>query len=94
MLKKIRKNVPDNPKIIGTDFERFENEIDFLINVKGSNIIKIIDYYLNDKDKYYYIILEKMDGDIEEMLQKYYKNGMPSKIIRKIFKQLIQDLKQ
>ena len=88
ILKKIRKIVPDNSKIIDTDLQSFENEIDFLIKVKGTNIINIIDYYSNEKDKYYYIILEKMEGDLEDMLTKYYKNGMPSKIIRKIFKQL------
>ena len=31
VLKKIRKIVPDNLNVIGTDFESFENEINFLI---------------------------------------------------------------
>ena len=93
ILKKIRKIVPDNLNVIGTDFESFENEINFLINVKGTNIINIIDYYSNNNDKFYYIILEKMDGDLETMLKTNYKNGMSSKMIRKIFKQLNSGLK-
>ena len=93
VLKKIRKIIPNNSKVIGTDFESFENEINFLINVKGTNIVNIIDYYSNDKDKFYYIILEKMDGDLETLLKTNYKNGMTSKMIRKIFKQLNSGLK-
>ena len=44
VLKKIRKNDP-NANIIGTIKETFENELKFLIEVKGTNIINIIDYY-------------------------------------------------
>ncbi len=91
VLKKLRKNDPDL-NIIGTDQESFENEINFLINVKGTNIINIIDYYFNQNDIYYYLILEKMDGDLSMMLNKY-KNGMSSKLIRKIFSQLNSGLK-
>ncbi len=91
VLKKLRKNDPDL-NIIGTDQESFENEINFLINVKGTNIINIIDYYFNKNDIYYYLILEKMDGDLSMMLNKY-KNGMSSKLIRKIFSQINSGLK-
>ena len=91
VLKKLRKNDPDL-NIIGTDQESFENEINFLINVKGTNIINIIDYYFNQNDIYYYLILEKMDGDLSMMLNKY-KNGMSSKLIRKIFSQINSGLK-
>ena len=88
VLKKILKSVPGNKKINGTDEESFKNEIDFLTKVKGTNIINIIDYYNDKKDKFYYIILEKMDGDLNKMLYNNYKNGMTSNMIRKIFKQL------
>ena len=91
VLKKLRKNDPD-ANIIGTDQETFENEINFLINVKGTNIINIIDYYFNQNEKYYYLILEKMDGDLSMMLNKY-KNGMSSNLIRKIFSQINSGLK-
>ena len=79
VLKKIIKSK--------TELESFEKEIDFLINVKGTNIINIIDYYFDKNDKFYYIILEKMDGDLNKMLQEN-QNKMSSNMIRKIFKQL------
>ncbi len=89
VLKKLVKNVSENKKILGTDEESFQNEIDFLTKVKGANIVNIIDYYSNPKDKHYYIILEKMDGDLEDMLNNSVNKGrMTSKMIRKIFKQL------
>ena len=71
----------------------YETEINFLKNVKGKNILNIIDYYENDKDNFYYIILEKMDGDLEKLVQENYKNGMSSNLIRKIFSQINSGLK-
>ena len=91
ILKKLRKNDPDN-NITGTNEKTFVNELNFLINVKGTNIINIIDYYFNQNDKYYYLILEKMDGDLSMMLNKN-KNGMSSNLIRKIFSQINSGLK-
>ena len=92
ILKKLRKEDPNNPDIEGTDNETFENEKNFLLNVKGTNIVNIIDYYNNQNEKYYYFVFEKMDGDLDKLL-KNYKNGMSSKIIRKIFSQLNSGLK-
>ena len=92
VLKKIRKIDPNEPEIIGTDENSFNNEKNFLINVKGINIINIIDYYSDEDEKYYYLILEKMNGDLNKMLKKY-KNGMPSNLIRKIFSQINAGLK-
>ena len=93
VLKEIRKEDPKNLNVLGTDQTTFENEINFLIDVKGTNIINIIDIYPNKDDKYYYIILEKMDGDLSKMLNKF-KNGMSSNLIRKIFLQLNTGLKE
>ena len=92
VLKKLRKEDPNNPNIKATDQQSFENEISFLINVKGTNIINIIDYYDKEDSKFYYIVLEKMDGDLGTMLNKY-KKGMSSQLIRKIFLQLNYGLK-
>ena len=92
VLKKLRKEDPNNPNKKATDQQSFENEISFLINVKGTNIINIIDYYDKEDSKFFYIVLEKMDGDLRTMLNKY-KNGMSSKLIRKIFLQLNYGLK-
>ena len=87
VLKKLRKVDPKNPNQKATDPESFKKEIDFLINVKGTNIVNIIDFYEKEDPSFYYIVLEKMDGDLDTMLNDY-KKGMPSKIIRKIFLQL------
>ena len=93
VLKKLRKEDPNDPDSAGRDQQTFENEINFLIDVKGTNIINIIDYYMDKNDKYYYIILEKMEGDLTKMINKF-KNGMPSKLVRKIFLQLNTALKE
>ena len=92
ILKKLRKEDPNNPDIEGTDNETFENEKNFLLSVKGTNIVNIIDYYNNQNDKYYYFVFEKMDGDLDKLL-KNYKKGMSSKLIRKIFSQINSGLK-
>ena len=91
VLKKLRKKDPNDPNSKGTDQQTFENEINFLINVIVTNIINIIDYYIYDK--YYYLVLEKMDGDLSKMITKF-KNGMSSKLIRKIFLQINTALKE
>jgi serine/threonine protein kinase len=92
VLKKLIKEDPNNKNIKGTDKETFENELNFLMSVKGTNILNIIDYYNNPNDKYYYLILEKMDGDLSMMLNEN-KNGMSSNLIRKIFSQINSGLK-
>ena len=84
VLKKIMKK--DHENIVLFEFEDFEKEIVNLKEIKGTNIINIIDYYYDDN--FYYIIFEKMDGDLNQLLTKEYKNGMSSNMIRKIFKQL------
>ena len=86
VLKKIMKKDPEFPDVILFEFEDFEKEIVNLKKIKGTNIINIIDYYYDDN--FYYIIFEKMDGDLNQLLMKEYKNGMSSNMIRKIFKQL------
>ena len=87
ILKKLLKKKNDNNK----NKKTFEEELEFLINVKGKNIINIIDYYNNDKnekERYNYMILENMDGDLDEMLNmEKYSKGMPSDLIKKIFSQ-------
>ena len=70
----------------------FESELKTLLEVKGTNIVNIIDWYYIQNEKCYYLVLEKMDGDLSMMLNEY-KNGMPSKLIRKIFLQINSGLK-
>ena len=84
VLKKIKKKDKEGVASIG--FEDFEKEIVNLKEIKGANIINIIDYDYDDN--FYYIVFEKMDGDLYKLLEEEYKNGMSSNMIRKIFKQL------
>ena len=76
-----------------TDKKEDENEISFLKIVKGENIVKMIEHYQDDKDDFYYIILEKMDGDLYQLVEEKYKNGMDSSLIRKIFSQINSGIK-
>ena len=80
ILKKIKKE------------KSFESELKTLLNVKGTNIVNIIDWYYIQNEKCYYLVLEKMDGDLSMMLDDY-ENGMSSKLIRKIFLQINSGLK-
>ena len=93
VLKKLKKSDPNNPNILGTNKETFDNEKKFLIDVKGTNILNIIDYYEGKNDDYYYFVFEKMDGDLQQLIDTKYKNGMSSQMIRKIFSQVNSGLK-
>ena len=90
VLKRLKKIDPKNPKKEETEEEYYKAERDFLNNIKGTNIIKMFDY--DEDEQYYYFVLEKMEGDLQQMLEKY-KNGMPSNIIKKIFSQINSGLK-
>ena len=91
VLKRLKKIDPKNLNSEGTDEDCFKAERDFLKNVKGTNIIKMFDY---DEDKEYcYFVLEKMEGDLQQILDTKYKNGMPSNVIKKIFSQINSGLK-
>ena len=68
-----------------------EEKINNLKKIKGPNFVKFIDFYCDDHC--YYLILELMDGDLEEMFREKYRNGMPSNLIKKIFSQLNSALK-
>ena len=99
ILKELVKNKKDesvkkiNKSLKKTNKKDFENEINFLKYVKGKNLLNIIDYYEDDKDIFYYIVFEKMDGDLEKLMNEKYKNGMSSNLIRKIFSQINSGLK-
>ena len=80
-------------KLVKRENENFGSGIDFLKKVKGTNIVNMIDYYIDENEKNYYIILEKNDGSLDRMLCLEYPNGMSSKLIRKIFSQLNTGLK-
>ena len=91
ILKELTKI--NNESLNETDKKEYENEINFLKNIKGKNIVNMIDYYQDDKDIFYYIIFEKMDGDLKKLVEEKYKKGMESSLIRKIFSQINSGLK-
>ena len=74
VLKKIMKKDPEN--IVLFEFEDFEKEIVNLKEIKGTNIINIIDYYYDDN--FYYIIA---------MLGFFKKRLPPTPWVRKIIKE-------
>jgi len=76
-----------------TEKKYFDKEKNFLLKVKGTNIIKLIDYYEDNNSDYYYFVFEKMEGDLQQLLDTKYKNGMPIEMIKKIFSQLNSALK-
>ena len=76
-----------------TNKKYFDKEKNFLLKVKGTNIVKLIDYYEDNKSDYYYFVFEKMEGDLQQLLDTKYKNGMPLEMIKKIFSQLNSALK-
>jgi serine/threonine protein kinase len=84
ILKKLEKKMEN---------ENFDSGIDFLKKLKGTNIVNFIDYTIDENGKYYYIVLEQMEGSLDSMLRKEFPNGMPSKLIRKIFSQVNTGLK-
>jgi len=81
VIKKINKN-----KING---EIFEREIKAMKEIKCEHSIEIYDYY-NDNN-YYYIIMEKCDEDLLDLLE--FKKGFSEEEIRNIFLQLNQAFK-
>ena len=92
VLKRLKKVDPKNPNSEGmTEENYFISERDFLKNVKGTNIIKMEEW--SEDEKFYYFVLEKMEGDLQQMLNTKYKNGIPSNIIKKIFSQINSGLK-
>ena len=76
-----------------TEKKYFDKEKNFLLKVKGTNIVKLIDYYEDNKSDHYYFVFEKMEGDLQQLLDTKYKNGMPLEMIKKIFSQLNSALK-
>ena len=94
ILKVMKKKDENNPELNAILKESFEKEINFLKNVKGTNIINIIDFYVDSKNNNNLIVLEKMDGDLEQLLKSKYSKGMNSTMIKKIFSQLNSGLRK
>ena len=81
MIKKINKN--------NIKEETFNREIKTMKEIKCDYSVEIYDYY-NDNN-YYYIVMEKCDGDLFDLLEK--KKGFSESVIKTIMLQLNVALK-
>ena len=61
--------------------------------MKNKYIIELKDYFYDEKNKGYCIVMELCDGDLRDILNKYKPKGLPLDVINKIFIQLNDALK-
>ena len=73
--------------------EHFEKKIQILKNIKNKYIIELKDYFFDQKQEGYCIVMELCDCSLRDILNKYKPNGLPINIIKKIFTQLNEALK-
>jgi len=78
---------------IQESIEVYEKEIEALKDIKNKYIIDLKDYYYDEINKGYCIIMELCDDDLKKILKKDKTKGLSLKIINKIFYQLNEALK-
>ena len=71
----------------------FKKELKVMINIKNKYIIELKDYFCDNINEGYCIVMELCDGSLRDVLNKYKPNGLPLNIINKIFTQLNEALK-
>ena len=71
-----------------------ENEIKIMKNIKSEYIVKLIDNFYDEIYDGYCIVMELCDSDLNEILNKYKPKGLPLELIKKIFLQLNDVLKE
>ena len=82
------------------DKEKIKEEIDkelgalkIMKKLKNKYIIELNDYFYDEKNKGYCIVMELCDGNLRDILDKNKSKGLPLNIINKIFVQLNEALK-
>ena len=70
----------------------FIKELEVMINIKNKYIIELKDYFCDNINEGYCIVMELCDGSLRDVLNKYKPNGLPLNIINKIFIQLNEAL--
>ena len=82
------------------DKEKIKEEIDkelgalkIMKKLKNKYIIELNDYFYDEKNKGYCIVMELCDGNLRDILDKNKSKGLPLNIINKIFMQLNEALK-
>ena len=73
------------------NFKEFEKDIEVMKNIKNKYIIDFVDYFFDEKQKGYCIVMELCDGNLRDILDNN-PNGLPINIIKKIFTQLNEAL--
>ena len=66
----------------------YEKEIVIRKDIKSKYIIKLKDYFNDEINGGYCIVLELADGNLKDILNKYKPKGLPLNMINKIFFQL------
>ena len=82
--------------IVKNDEEKkkdYEKEIEIMKNIKNKYIIELKDYFCDEANEGYCIVMELCDGNLRQILKKYHPKGLPLNIITKIFIQLNEALK-
>ena len=62
-------------------------------NIKNKYIIDLKEYFYDEINEGYCIVMELYDGNLRDILNKYKPKGLPLNIINKIFIQLNDALK-
>ena len=81
--------------IVKNDEEKkkdYEKEIEIMKNIKNKYIIELKDYFCDEANEGYCIVMELCDGNLRQILKKYHPKGLPLNIINKIFIQLNEAL--
>jgi serine/threonine protein kinase len=64
----------------------YYNDLEIRKKIKSINFVTLIDYFETKNN--FYLITELCDGNLKDLLNEKYHNGMPISLIRKIFSQL------
>jgi surface protein len=89
-LKFIPKNTKENTDDL---IENYKKEINMMKNIKSEYIVKLKENFYDESYEGYCIVMELCDTDLSEILKKCKPNGLPLKLINKIFIQLNDALK-
>ena len=90
--KDIKLDVVDK---VSKNKESYEKEVKYLNKLKKSPIHNyIVEIYENyEENGNYYIIMEKCEGNLKDLMNAKFKNGFPLNIVQKITKIIIKVVK-
>ena len=72
--------------------KQYEKDIYAMKIIKNKYIIELKDYFCDEANEGYCIVMELCDGNLRQILKKYHPKGLPLNIITKIFIQLNEAL--